>query len=294
MIGRLSMLIALAAVTQFSTTLPLEHVIKDRIAASGAEVAVAVETIDGRDRLLIKPDQTFHAASTMKVPVMIELFKAARAGRLSLDDNIPVANEFHSIVDGSPFSLTPEADSDQTLYAKAGGPASYRDLCESMITVSSNLATNILIEKLSAAEVQATVNDLGASGMRVLRGVEDNKAFEKGLNNTTTARALLTLLTGLAKAEIIDRAASGEMVAILERQQAKDGIPAGLPAGTRVAHKTGEITKIHHDAGIVFGPRPFVIVVLVRGLEDQKASAAVIADITRIVYSSLLKSSSKA
>lgn len=282
------MLFALAAAAQCSTPSSLERAVKDRIAASGADVAVAVQTIDGRHRLLIKPDQPFHAASTMKVPVMIELFKEAHAGRLSLDDNIPVANEFHSIVDGSAFQLTPEADSDQTLYAKAGGQASYRDLCESMITVSSNLATNILIETLTAARVQATVNDLGASGMKVLRGVEDNKAFDKGLNNTTTARALLTLLTGLAKAEIIDRAASGEMVAFLERQQAKDGIPAALPPGTRVAHKTGEITKIHHDAGIVFGPRPFVIVVLVSGLEDQTASAAVIADITRIVYSSLL------
>ena len=291
MIGRLSMLIALAAMAQVPSASPLERAVADRIALagkSGADVAVAFETLDGRDRLLIKPDQSFHAASTMKVPVMIELFKEARAGKLSLDDTVPVVNEFHSIVDGSVFTLTPEADSDQTLYAKAGGRASYRDLCESMITVSSNLAANILIEKLTAARVQATVNDLGAPGMHVLRGVEDNKAFDKGLNNTTTARALLTLLTGLAKAEIIDRAASGEMVAILERQQAKDGIPAGLPPGTRVAHKTGEITRIRHDAGIVFGPRPFVLVVLVGGLEDQQASAAVIADITRIVYSSLV------
>jgi beta-lactamase class A len=123
--------------------------------------------------------------------------------------------------------------------------------------------------------------------MKVLRGVEDNVAFAKGLNNTTTARALMTLLTKLAKAEIIDQAASGEMVAILERQQDKDGIPAGLPPGTRVAHKAGEITKIHHDAGIVFGPKPFVIVVLVSGLDDQAASAAVIADITRLVFTSL-------
>jgi beta-lactamase class A len=291
MIGRLSMLIALAAMVQVQTPSPLERAVTDRIALaekSGADVAVAFETLDGRDRLLIKPDQSFHAASTMKVPVMIELFKEAHAGKLSLDDTVPVANEFHSIVDGTVFTLTPEADSDQALYAKAGGRASYRDLCESMITVSSNLATNILIEKLTAARVQATVNDLGASGMKVLRGVEDNKAFDKGLNNTTTARALLTLLTGLAKAEIIDRAASGEMVAILERQQAKDGIPGGLPPGTRVAHKTGEITRIRHDAGIVFGPRPFVLVVLVGGLEDQQASAAVIADISRIVYLSLV------
>jgi beta-lactamase class A len=120
--------------------------------------------------------------------------------------------------------------------------------------------------------------------MRVLRGVEDDKAFREGLNNTTTARALLTLLEKVAKGEAVDTAASGEMVAILGRQKFNDRIPAGLPPGTRVAHKTGEITRIQHDAAIVFARRPFVLVVLVRGLEDAKRGAALAADIARAVY----------
>jgi beta-lactamase class A len=114
--------------------------------------------------------------------------------------------------------------------------------------------------------------------MKVLRGVEDGKAFEKGLNNTTTARGLGVLLQAIATGKTVDAASSQEMLAILGRQKFNEGIPAGLPAGIRVAHKTGEITKIHHDAAIVFADRPFVLVILVRGLVEKKDSAALMAD----------------
>jgi beta-lactamase class A len=283
--GRLLILAALLAIGQVSPATTLERSVLDRIARSGADVAVAFQTLDGRDRLLIKPDESFHAASTMKVPVMIELFRRAHDGELALGDTVPVVNGFHSIVDGSPFTLTASADADPDLYTRSS--ATYRELCEAMITVSSNLATNILVERLTPKRIQATVEGLGASGMHVLRGVEDNKAFDKGLNSTTTARALLTLLARLASSDGIDKAASAEMIQMLERQQLNDAIPAGLPAGTVVAHKTGEITRINHDAAIVYGPRPFVLVVLVSGLDDQAASARVIADIARLVYDSV-------
>jgi len=153
-----------------------------------------------------------------------------------------------------------------------------------MITVSSNFATNLLIEKLGVENIRATVHALHADGMNVLRGVEDGKAFAKGMNNTTTARGLLELLDAIARGEAVDRESSRDMIEILERQKFNDGIPAGLPAGTRVAHKTGEITKIHHDAAIVFAPKPFVLVILVRGLADIKESSALMADVTREIY----------
>jgi beta-lactamase class A len=260
----------------------------DRIAAliakAGADAAVAFHPLDGKDEVLIQPDVEYHAASTMKVPVMIELFRQARMGRLALDDEIPVVNEFHSIVDGSAFTLDASGDSDRTVYERVGGRMSYRELCDAMITVSSNFATNLILERLGARSVQATADALGAPGMRVLRGVEDDKAFQKGLNNTTTARALMTLMLKIARGEAVDKAASEEMVAVLERQAFNERIPAGLPKGIRVAHKTGEITRIQHDAAIVYAPRPFVLVVLVRGLQDPKAGSALAADITRTLY----------
>jgi len=215
------------------------------------------------------------------VPVMIELFRQAAAGALALDDEVAVVNEFHSIVDGSPYSLDVGDDSDTEVYKRVGRRMSYRALCEAMITVSSNLAANLLIEHLGPENIQKTTDTLGAGGMHVVRGVEDGKAFQKGLNNTTTARALMTLMEKIAKGEAVDRASSDRMIAILKRQTFNDRIPQGLPPGTPVAHKTGEITKIQHDAAIVYTDRPFVLVVLVRGLQDAKQGSALIAAITR-------------
>jgi len=255
--------------------------------ASGAEVAVAFETVDGRQSLSIDSDRSFHAASTMKVPVMIELFRQADAGTLSLDEPLLVKNEFHSIVDGSVFQLSVGDDSDAEVYKAVGTTMTLRQLCEAMITVSSNFAANLLIERLGPKNIQATTDRLGATGMHVLRGVEDQQAFDSGMNNTTTAEALEILLLKLAVGRAVSPKADAEMVAILKRQHFHDAIPAGLPDGTAVAHKTGNITKIHHDAAIVYGKRPYVLVVLVRGIEDEKTSAALIAAISREIWNEI-------
>jgi len=264
----------------------IEQIIKD----SGADVAVAYRTVDGpagapaRLELLIQPDVPFHAASTMKVPVMIELFRQARAGLAALDEPLAVKNEFASIVDGSPYTLSTGDDSDAEVYKRIGQTMTLIELCEPMITVSSNFATNLLIQRLGAASVQRTVDGMGAGGMIVRRGVEDDKAFARGLNNSTTARALMTIMERIARLEAVDAGASRQMIEILKRQRFNDAIPAGLPPGTPVAHKTGSITRIHHDAATVYGPRPFVLVVLTRGIEDIKASAALMARIARVLY----------
>jgi len=257
------------------------------IDASGAEAAVVLETLDGKEQLAIDPEKSFHAASTMKVPVMIELFRQAEAGTLSLDEPLTVKNEFHSIVDGSVYQLSVGDDSDADVYKAVGKTMTLRQLCEAMITVSSNFAANLLIERLGAKNIQATTDRLGATGMHVLRGVEDQKAFDSGMNNTTTARALAVLLSKLATGRAVSSKADAEMVAILKRQHFHDAIPAGLPDGTVVAHKTGNITKIHHDAAIVYGKQPYVLVVLVRGIADEKTSAALIASISREAWNDI-------
>jgi len=262
----------------------LEAALRRAIAESGAEVAVAYRTLDGRSEVLIDPDKPFHAASTMKVPVMIELFRQVQAGTLHLDDTIVIKNEFRSIVDQSPYKLSEGDDSDKDVYAAVGTPMTLRRLCELMITVSSNFAANLLIDKLGVDNIRRTVTALGADGMQVLRGVEDQKAFDKGLNNTTTARGLLVLFDKLAHGAAVSAQSDAAMIDILKRQQFNDGIPAGVPPGTAVAHKTGTITRIHHDAGIVYAPRPYVLVILVRGLDDQKKSAAVMASLSRLVF----------
>jgi beta-lactamase class A len=258
--------------------------IEAAIAKSGADVAVAFRSLDGRSSWFVRADEPFHAASTMKVPVLIELYHQARQGKLRLEDPLVIRNQFSSLVDGSAYSLDASDDSEADLYRAVGSTRTLAQLSELMITVSSNLATNLLIERLGVDNIQRGVHALGADGMKVLRGVEDTKAFQAGVNNTTTARALARLLQAIADGEAVDPASSRAMSATLERQTFNEGIPAGLPPGTRVAHKTGDITRIQHDAAIVYAPRPFVLVVLTRGIAEQKESYALIAGITRQIY----------
>lgn len=261
--------------------------IHELVAASGAEtVGIYFRDLGGPDSLVHDADVRLHAASTMKVPVMIQVFRDAEAGRVALDDTIPVRNAFRSIVDGSAYALSPADDSDSTLYGRIGAFDTIRELVELMITVSSNLATNLLIELVGADRVTATMRELGADSIGVLRGVEDQKAYEAGLSNTTTARDLGVILAAIARGRAAGAASCREMEAILARQRFNDGIPAGLPPGTRVAHKTGEITRIHHDAAIVTGAdgARYVLVVLVRGIEDRARSAALMADVARLVH----------
>jgi beta-lactamase class A len=262
----------------------LEAELRTIIGQSGAEVGLAFRTLDGRAQVLIDPDKPFHAASTMKVPVMIELFRQVRAGALTLSDPLEIKNEFHSIVDGSTFALSEGDDSDVLIYKAIGRSLTLEQLNEAMITVSSNFATNLLIEKLGVGKIRATVDRLGASGMQVLRGVEDQKAFDKGLNNSTTARGLLVLFDRLGRGKAVDPKSDAAMIAVLKRQKFSDAIPAGLPQGIEVAHKTGNITRIHHDAGIVYARRPYVLVILVRGIQEQKESAALMARLSAAVY----------
>ncbi len=265
----------------------MQEAVQRRIAQlPGAEVAVWFEDLVTGDTMGIADTVTFHAASTMKVPVMIALFRRVDAGELRLDDRITLTNRFASIVDGSPYSLSPSDDSDGALYTRIGAPISLRELNERMIVRSSNLATNVLIGRLDPTRVTANARALGGAGVSVLRGVEDGKAYAAGLSNTTTARGMGKLLAALERGEAASNWATIAMRSTLLRQEFNDQIPAGLPPGTRVAHKTGSITATLHDAAIVYpnGQEPFVLVVLTRSIPDRTDAERLTADIARLVW----------
>ena len=265
----------------------LQARIEARIATvPGARVGVVLHDLRDRFHVGIAADSTFHAASTMKVPVMIELFRMADARHLSLDQSLLVVNSFGSIVDGSNYALDPGDDSDSSLYAMVGKRVPVRELIEHMITRSSNLATNTLIPVAGAANANATAHALGALHMRVLRGVEDGKAYARGMNNTTTAGDLAALLLAIERGTAASPASCREMRAILLREIYSGDIPAGLPAGTPVAQKTGSITGVLHDAAIVYpaGKTPYVLVILTANISDEAVAKSLTTDISRMVW----------
>lgn len=269
---------------------PLIEELKTVIARSRAEISIAFEDLDTSEQFYLNPVE-MHAASLMKVPVMIEVFRQAEQGKYSLDEKIIVRNEFKSIVDGSLYSLTAVEDSDDDVYRYIGKEMSIRELVYRMITKSSNLATNILIDWAGVDNIMGTLAELGVQGMKVLRGVEDIKAYEKGLNNQTDAVSMCLVMSLIAQGRAGTKEACQEMIEILSQQEYRAKIPAGIPEGIKVANKTGSITRIDHDAAIVFpkGRKPYILVIMTRGIEKREEAERWIAELSRIVYDHVTK-----
>lgn len=252
----------------------------------GAYIEVAYHDLATGDTLYVNADSLVHAASTMKIPVMMRLYAESDAGTLPLGRKLVVRNSFVSIVDGSPYTLSAGDDSDSSMYRRIGDSVTVQELMYHMITRSSNLATNTLIALAQPDSINALMRRLGASRMQVLRGVEDLKAFDKGMNNMATARDLATLLAAIETGRAASPASTVAMRTTLLAQEFNEKIPAGLPPGVKVAHKTGEITAGSHDAAIVYpqGRAPYILVVLTRGIQQEKTADSLIADISREVY----------
>lgn len=256
------------------------------------DFALAFKDLSGsEDSLLINEKEEFHAASTMKTPVMIEVFKQAKEGKFSLQDSLLIRNEFKSIVDGSSFSLEIDRDGGEKLYDAIGTKIKISDLVRDMIINSSNLATNLIIELVDAKNVNRTMREMGANDINVLRGVEDIKAYEAGLSNSTTAYDLMLIFEHLAKGKAVSEEADSRMVDILADQHHRDVIPAKLPGDLKIANKTGWITGVHHDSAIVYLPdgRKYVLVLLSKNMNDMEKGTEMLAEVSKMVYDHMLE-----
>jgi beta-lactamase class A len=284
-----AVLLLAAAPARAQVPIQLREALAAEAAASGAEIGIALLDLGTGDSLWLNAQWRVHAASTMKIPVLLELAHRVDGGELAWSTPLAVRNRFRSVLDGSPYALSPADDSDSTLYLREGDSVAVQELARLMIVRSSNLATNLLIDRLDPARITDRARGLGADSIEVRRGVEDQKAFDAGIINSTTARDLAVLLRVLAEGTAASRWSTKVMLEILSAQEFRDGIPAGLPAGTRVANKTGTITGIHHDAAIVFPPgrAPYVLVMLTRGFADETAADHFIARGSRVVWEAL-------
>ncbi len=271
---------------------PRLHQELQRLLASvpAAQVSLAIHDFATGKEVLIRPDVAFHPASTVKVCVMMEAFHQAANGEFSLDDPIVVKNKFHSIADGSLFSLSKEDDGETDLYNHIRKHLPMRDLIVRMITRSSNLATNLIIEKVGGRRVTQFMYELGVPDLLVLRGPEDNRAFAMGMNNSATARGLMQILVELACGRVVNPNASEEMISIMKQQRFNEGIPAKLPLGVDVAHKTGWNEKMYHDIAIVYPPdrAPYVFAILTKGLREFDEAPALVGELSSIIFHSLV------
>ncbi len=256
-----------------------------------SSVGLAARHLGSGTEILIEADQPFHPASTTKICIMMEAYRQARAGEISLEETVPIRNEFHSIADGSLYSLQVEDDSETELYERIEQQFSRRELIRRMITVSSNLASNLLLDELDPRRVTEFMHELGAADLNVLRGFEDKLAYRRGMNSAATARGFMQILTRLARKEVVSSKDSEEMIEILFQQEFNEMIPAGLPAGVKVAHKTGWTADFHHDVGIIYPPmgEPIVLCILTKGYEENEETQAnaFVASLAKTVYDRL-------
>jgi beta-lactamase class A len=272
--------------TQKRSTDELRQQISEVLSEQPGKFAVAFKDLSTGDEIFINEHELFHAASTMKTPVMVEVYKQAAEGKFSLKDSMLIKNEFISIFDGSTFSISPEVDSDTLLYKEIGKKRTIYSLMYDMIIVSSNLATNLIIELVDAKNVTNTLRSIGANDIQVLRGVEDTKAFDAGMNNQVTAYDLMLLFEKIDKEELVNAEASMAMMDVLLNQQFNDIIPAQLPKDVKVAHKTGWISGVHHDSGIVYLPdgRKYVLVLLSKDLKKEDEAVKTMATVSKMIY----------
>lgn len=263
-----------------------ERIEELRAAGGFTAIAAHVHDYESERHFTHEGERWFHAASTMKVAVLLTLFQAAGTGTVRLEDRLHVRNRFRSIADRSIFNISRDRDADPAVHRRVGRSMKLLELAHPMITRSSNLATNLLLDHLTPAAVQETLSKAGVTGMKVVRGVEDNAAFEQGLNNVTTAQGLVQLFRLLRDEHFFSEAARRQMLDILFAQEFNSMIPALLPGSTKVAHKTGEISTCTHDAGLVLlpGRRPYAVAILTEHPPEVEAPQKVVARVSRAIY----------
>jgi beta-lactamase class A len=264
----------------------------ERLAAQSKAraIAVALHDVESGLRFSVQGDRWFHAASTIKVAVLLAVFRAADEGRLRLDDSLHVRNRFISAADGSPFHLNRDSDAMPELYKRIGRVAKISELAEGMIVASSNLATNLLLDFLSVEYARNVLQDAQADGVELRRGVEDHAAHERGINNQATANGLLTLLSAL-RGDFLSTKSKEQAIRILLEQRFDSMIPAGLPPHAVVAHKTGEISTACHDMGIVYLPErePYLAVIMTEFDSDRNGRRETVAAISEAIYRAVMR-----
>ena len=269
----------------------MTEALRDTVLAIGEEanasaIAVAAYDFSHHTTWSLNAHRWFHAASTIKVPVLLAVHEAIEQHRFEAHSRVHVRNRFLGIVDGKPFRVGQQSEANAEVHAAVGHMLTVHELAEHMIVTSSNLATNLLLDLVGIEAARASLARLHLGGIDLQRGVEDEVAWEAGINNRVTAAGLCDAMRLIEEGKAISAEASGAMLDILHRQRFRSGIPAGLPEDARVAHKTGEISTVAHDAGIVYldGRDAYVVVILTEWAPDVDGRQETIARISRVVY----------
>lgn len=239
-------------------------------ALDGALGVAAIDLTTG-STLSYHADAVFPTASAIKIPIMMEVFRQARAGRLSLEQGVPLAA--NDLVEGSPRL--------PLMLRKGPATASLRELIEAMIEVSDNSATNKLIELAGMDGVNRLLDQLGFPKTRLRRKMMDWAAAGRDQENVSTPMDMARLVELIYRGKAVDETASVEMLKIMKRVEAD--MRRAVPARVEVAAKPGEMPGTRCETGVILLPkRPFALAVMSTFIGDGKDP---VAEVTSLVYS---------
>jgi len=255
--------------------------IEKLIQQSGADVSVAFRSLDGAQELFVQADAPFEDPLALKIPVMVELYAEVEARELRWSDSLPVHTNFRSAADGSTYRVDPSRDLSKSI----GKTMTLRRLCDSMIADDSDLAADLLVEKLGVDRIRQRIHEMGGDGMEFTGDFGDDAAAARGIKNVTSARALMAMLWALAANRVVSADASMQMIGLIAHSGLQGGVPGVTPAQAPAPRKPPASDR--HDATVIFGAHSFVLVTDVRGTIDPRSSAALVARISQALSSAM-------
>jgi beta-lactamase class A len=236
-------------------------------------MGIAVKDLAGGETFGVNADSVFPQASSIKIPILIELYRQAQAGTLKLEERVELKRE---LMTGGSGVLQ--------RFGEGTSALSLRDLAVLMIVLSDNTATNILIDRVGMANVNATLDRLGLARTRLQRRMMDAAAQRASRENLSTPREMTALLELLHAGKILDAAHTAAVLEILKYPKTT-ALRRGLPANVELANKPGGIAGVACDSGIVLlAGRAFAISVMTTYDKDTDAAERAISDVSRRVY----------
>jgi beta-lactamase class A len=212
------------------------------------------------------------AASTIKVPVMVEVFRQLEAGRFELDRRVTL------------LESDKDYGSGELCDAPNGATYSVEELLAKMIDISDNTATNMLIRLVGLRSINRTMGHLGLADTH-LRGDVRTAAWSVRQALQSSPQDMVHLLALMAHRELVDDWSSNEMISILEGDQINTLLPEPLPPGIAIAHKTGSFFDTLNDVGIVYaGDAPYIIAVMTTHLPSLDAGRAFIRELSLLTF----------
>ena len=251
----------------------LESAIGDVDRGLDGVLGVAIEDLTSGQRFLLRGNEVFPQASSIKIAVLAGLYRQAQSGKLNLIDLYTVqASDL--VADSSIMGgLTPGITR-----------VTLRDLAKMMVAVSDNSATNVLIDRVGMENVNSLMNSLGLANTRLRRKMMDLKAAGEGRENISTPQDMMVLLEGLFRGKVLGKAMTDDFFKMLSTPKSSF-IPRDLPEGLKIANKPGELEGVRNDSGLVFlANRPYIICVMTTYLRRERDGEEAIGKISAAAH----------